>query len=54
MGGARAPISTFIVEPFVLHDDEFFMSIMSERLSSTISFSECGVIEIKENWDKVP
>ena len=54
MGGARAPISTFIVEPFVPHDDEFYMWIMSERLSSTISFSECGVIEIEENWDKVP
>ena len=54
MGGARAPISTFIVEPFVPHDDEFYMSIMSERLGSTISFSECGGIEIEENWDKVP
>lgn len=53
MGGAKAPITTFIVEPFVPHDDEFYMSIVSERLGSTISFSECGGIEIEENWDKV-
>lgn len=53
MGGAKAPITTFIVEPFVPHDDEFYMSIMSDRLGSTISFSECGGIEIEENWDKV-
>uniref|UniRef100_A0A0D6R3P5 ATP citrate synthase n=1 Tax=Araucaria cunninghamii TaxID=56994 RepID=A0A0D6R3P5_ARACU len=53
MGGAKAPITTFIVEPFVPHDAEFYISIMSERLGSTISFSECGGIEIEENWDKV-
>ncbi|KAG6773044.1 hypothetical protein POTOM_020298 [Populus tomentosa] len=53
MGGCKAPITTFIVEPFVPHDQEFYISIVSERLGSTISFSECGGIEIEENWDKV-
>ncbi|KAI5061273.1 hypothetical protein GOP47_0023778 [Adiantum capillus-veneris] len=53
MDGARAPITTFIVEPFIPHDEEFYLSIVSERLGSTISFSECGGIEIEENWDKV-
>ena len=53
MGGAKAPITTFIVEPFVPHDDEYYFSIVSERLGVTISFSECGGIEIEENWDKV-
>ena len=53
MGGAKAPITTFIVEPFVPHDDEYYFSIVSERLGSTVSFSECGGIEIEENWDKV-
>lgn len=53
MGGCKAPITTFIVEPFVPHDQEFYLSIVSERLGSTISFSECGGIEIEENWDKV-
>jgi succinyl-CoA synthetase beta subunit len=53
MGGCKAPITTFIVEPFVPHDQEFYFSIVSERLGCTISFSECGGIEIEENWDKV-
>lgn len=53
MGGAKAPITTFIVEPFVPHNAEYYISIVSDRLGSTISFSECGGIEIEENWDKV-
>lgn len=53
MGGCKAPITTFIVEPFVPHDQEFYLSIVSERLGCSISFSECGGIEIEENWDKV-
>uniref|UniRef100_A0A7N0ZZ34 ATP citrate synthase n=1 Tax=Kalanchoe fedtschenkoi TaxID=63787 RepID=A0A7N0ZZ34_KALFE len=53
MGGCKAPITTFIVEPFVPHEEEYYLSIVSERLGCTISFSECGGIEIEENWDKV-
>lgn len=53
MGGCKAPITAFIVEPFMPHDQEFYLSIVSERLGSTISFSESGGIEIEENWDKV-
>ncbi|KAK2647251.1 hypothetical protein Ddye_022446 [Dipteronia dyeriana] len=51
--GCKAPITTFIVEPFVPHDQEFYLSMDSERLGCTINFSECGGIEIEENWDKV-
>ncbi|KAH7307874.1 hypothetical protein KP509_22G080700 [Ceratopteris richardii] len=53
MGGAKAPITTFIVEPFVPHDEEYYFSISSERLGASVCFSECGGIEIEENWDKV-
>ncbi|KAK7401567.1 hypothetical protein VNO78_13152 [Psophocarpus tetragonolobus] len=53
MGGCRGPITTFIVEPFIPHNEEFYLNIVSERLGNTISFSECGGIEIEENWDKV-
>ena len=53
MGGCKGPITTFIVEPFVPHDDEFYINIVSERLGCSISFSECGGIDIEENWDKV-
>lgn len=53
MGGCKAPITTFIVEPFVPHEQEYYLSIVSDRLGSIISFSECGGIEIEENWKKV-
>lgn len=53
MGGCKGPITTFIVEPFIPHKEEFYLNILSERLGSSISFSECGGIEIEENWDKV-
>ncbi|KAK1592772.1 hypothetical protein Q3G72_030087 [Acer saccharum] len=51
--GCKATITTFIVEPFVPHDQEFYLSMDSERLGCTINFSECGGIEIEENWNKV-
>ncbi|KAL0408597.1 UNVERIFIED_CONTAM: ATP-citrate synthase alpha chain protein 1 [Sesamum radiatum] len=53
MGGCRGPITTFIVEPFVPHNEEFYLNIVSDRLGCSISFSECGGIEIEENWDKI-
>lgn len=53
MSGCKGPITTFIVEPFVPHDEEFYLNIVSERLGCSVSFSECGGIDIEENWDKV-
>ncbi|KAK7846860.1 atp-citrate synthase alpha chain protein 1 [Quercus suber] len=53
MGGCKGPITTFIVEPFIPHNEEFYLNIVSDRIGNGISFSECGGIEIEENWDKV-
>ncbi|KAL1300240.1 hypothetical protein AAHE18_18G164100 [Arachis hypogaea] len=53
MGGCKGPITTFIVEPFIPHNEEFYLNIVSDRLGYSISFSECGGIEIEENWDKI-
>lgn len=53
MSGTKGPITTFIVEPFIPHDDEYYLSIVSDRLGANVSFSECGGIDIEENWDKV-
>ncbi|KAL0923732.1 hypothetical protein M5K25_007801 [Dendrobium thyrsiflorum] len=53
IGGCKGPVTTFIVEPFVPHTEEFYLSIVSDRLGCSISFSECGGIEIEDNWDKV-
>jgi hypothetical protein len=36
--GCTGGVSTFIVEPFVPHEHEFYLCIRSERLGDTISF----------------
>ena len=51
--GCSGPVNTFIVEPFVPHDAEYYLSIQSKRLGDDISFSEAGGVEIEANWDLV-
>lgn len=46
-------LSHFIVEPFVPHKTECYLSITSKQFSNTICFSTAGGVEIEENWDKV-
>ncbi|KAI3438739.1 hypothetical protein D9Q98_001158 [Chlorella vulgaris] len=53
MDGTVGAITCFIVEPFVAHQEEYYINIQSERLGYTISFSEQGGMDIEENWDKV-
>jgi ATP citrate (pro-S)-lyase len=53
MDGCRGAINTFIIEPFVPHDQEYYLCITRQRLSNEISFSEQGGVEIEANWDKV-
>ncbi|XVF70136.1 hypothetical protein PTKIN_Ptkin11bG0137800 [Pterospermum kingtungense] len=53
MGGCKRPVTTFIVERFIPHNEEAYLNIVSERLGSSISFSKCGGIEIEENWENV-
>lgn len=48
--GCAGAVNTFIVEPFVPHDQEYYLSITSERMKNKVSFSEHGGIEIEENW----
>lgn len=47
------PVTTFVIEPFVPHKEEFYLCIQSNRLDVDISFSPAGGVEIEENWDKV-
>ena len=48
--GCAGAVNTFIVEPFVRHDQEYYLSITSQRMDNQVSFSEHGGIEIEENW----
>lgn len=46
-------LTTFLIEPFVPHSQEFYLSIQTVRAGDRLSFGACGGIEIEENWDKV-
>ncbi|KAE8664670.1 ATP-citrate synthase alpha chain protein 1 [Hibiscus syriacus] len=36
MGGCKGPVTTFIVEPFIPHNEEFYLNIVSERLGCSV------------------
>jgi len=51
--GVKGPVTTFIVEPFVPHEDEYYLSIVTGRTEDTINFSVSGGVDVEENWGKV-
>jgi ATP citrate (pro-S)-lyase len=51
--GVTGAIHTFIVEPFVPHDAEFYLSLQSTRAGIDISFSDAGGVDIEDNWDRL-
>lgn len=53
IGKASGKLTHFILEPFMPHDKEYYVSIRAERDSDIIAFSYEGGIEVEENWDKV-
>lgn len=53
MSGCIGFIIIFIVELFVLYNEEFYFNVVLDCFGCSISFLECGGIEIEENWDKV-
>lgn len=53
VGKIRGELSRFLVEPFIPHEKEFYVSITSERDQDVIHFSFEGGIFVEENWDKV-
>ncbi len=46
VNGCTGPITTFLIEPFVPHTHEFYLSITSTRNGWEVSFSEAGGIHI--------
>eukprot|EP00798_Chlamydomonas_sp_ICE-L_P031217 gene31217-6366_t len=49
INGCTGAITHFVVEPFVPHDKEYYVSINSNRLDYEISFSEAGGVDL-EDW----
>ncbi|MHA2246820.1 MAG: ATP citrate lyase citrate-binding domain-containing protein [Candidatus Hodarchaeales archaeon] len=53
IGGIKGTLNRFLVEPFIPHDKEFYVSITSDMENDIIHFSFEGGIFVEENWDKV-
>ncbi len=53
IGNIRGELKRLIVEPFIPHEKEYYVSITSDRENDIIHFSYEGGIFIEENWDKV-
>ncbi|MHA2000773.1 MAG: ATP citrate lyase citrate-binding domain-containing protein [Promethearchaeota archaeon] len=51
--GKKGKLQRLLVEPFIPHDKEYYVSITSDRDNDTIHFSLEGGIFVEENWDKV-
>lgn len=49
--GVSGVVDTFIIEPFVPHSVEYYLSIQSTRDGVDVSFSEAGGVEVEANWD---
>ena len=46
-------LTEFIIEPLIVHDEEYYLSIQSNRDWETIYFSTEWWVDIEENWEKV-
>jgi ATP citrate (pro-S)-lyase len=53
VSGVAGTLSTFIIEPFIPHQHEYYLSIRTDRHGDVLSFGSCGGVDIEENWDKV-
>ncbi|MFW9989318.1 MAG: ATP citrate lyase citrate-binding domain-containing protein [Candidatus Odinarchaeota archaeon] len=53
IGKVRGELKRLLIEPFIPHEKEYYISITSDRENDIIHFSFEGGIFIEENWDKV-
>lgn len=55
--GEKTPVTdkvtTFIIERFVPHKEEYYLSINSLREATTFYISAKGGVEVEENWDSI-
>lgn len=53
IGNIKGEIQQLLIEPFIPHEREFYVSITSDRDNDIIHFSFEGGIFVEENWNKV-
>lgn len=51
--GVSGVLTHFIIEPFVEHEEEYFLAILSKREEDIILISEKGGVDVEEHWDKM-
>ncbi len=53
IGKVADKLTHFLIEPFVPHEEEFYVAIKSNRDGDTIFFSNHGGVDIESVWDTV-
>jgi len=53
IGKATDKLTHFLIEPYIEHEQEYYLCFKSERDHDIIYFSEQGGIDIEKNWDNV-
>jgi len=52
-GESTGTLTHFLIEPFVPHEEEYYVAITTQRDGDTIHFSTSGGVDIEEVWDTV-
>jgi len=53
VAGVTGLLTHWLVEPFIPHTEEYYLSIVTERENTVISFSVEGGIHVEEHWSSV-
>ena len=53
IGGTKGTLDSFMIEPFVEHDNEHFVAVITKRDCDEVLYSEEGGVDVEENWDKI-
>jgi len=53
IGNIKGILNRLLIEPFIPHETEYYVSITSDRENDIIHFSFEGGIFVEENWDKM-
>lgn len=53
VGKTAGTLTHFLIEPFIPHEKEYYVTISTERDNDVIFFSTQGGIDVEENWSSV-
>jgi len=53
ISGIKGAVTNFLIEQFVLHKEEYYFSITTERDEDVMLFSDTGGMDVEANWDRM-